>query len=83
MVMSSEKTGSQRVASAASFDLKAYLAERQPMVESFLDLSLPQQYPETIYGCWPGENGCGPSSASPPVSYWAAPSPTPCPRPAP
>jgi geranylgeranyl diphosphate synthase, type II len=50
MVMSSEKTGSQRVASAASFDLKAYLAERQPMVESFLDLSLPHQYPETIYG---------------------------------
>jgi geranylgeranyl diphosphate synthase, type II len=49
MVMSSEKKVST-VGHAPTFDLKAYLAERQPMMEAALDQSLPLQYPETIYG---------------------------------
>ncbi len=47
MVMSSEKKIS---AVGSTFDLKAYLAERQPMMEAALDQSLPLQYPQTIYG---------------------------------
>ncbi|HEY9735127.1 MAG TPA: farnesyl diphosphate synthase [Trichocoleus sp.] len=34
---------------ALTFDLSAYLAERQPQVEAALDAALPMAYPETLY----------------------------------
>jgi geranylgeranyl diphosphate synthase type II len=42
-------TGETQTHTAKQFDLKAYLATRQPLVEAALDRSLPMAYPDRIY----------------------------------
>lgn len=52
------------VVTGEKFDLKAYLAEKQSLVETALDHCLTVAYPETVYesmrySLMAGENGCG------------------------
>ncbi len=42
-------TSKQELSSTTTFDLKAYLSDRQPLVEAALDAAVRPAYPDTIY----------------------------------